>query len=102
LQPDGKIVIGGYASPTGMFQEDFLVARFNSNGQLDSSFGAGGITLTDMSGGDDDGALDVALQPDGKIVAAGYAVLNGDLGMIRLTANGALDTVARPVLRRSR
>ena len=92
LQTDGKIVVGGFASQPGRFDEDIMTARFSSSGQLDASFGNGGIALTDMSSGDDDGANDIAIQSDGKIVAAGYAVLNGDLGMVRYNLNGTLDT----------
>ena len=57
LQSDGKIVIGGYARAASVsFDEDFMLARFTSNGQFDTTFGAGGVTFTDMSGGDDDAA----------------------------------------------
>ncbi len=91
LQTDGRIVIGGYAS-SPMFDEDFLVARFNSNGQFDTTFGTNGITVTDMSGGDDDAALDIALQADGKIITVGYAIMQqGDFAMVRYNTNGSLD-----------
>jgi uncharacterized delta-60 repeat protein len=71
---------------------DFMVARLNSNGQLDTTFGTNGVSLTDMSGGVDDRARDIALQADGKIVAVGYAVFRtGDFAMIRLNTNGTLD-----------
>jgi len=92
LQPDGKIVIGGDASSV-TFDTNFMVARLNSNGQFDTTFGNFGVTLTDMSGGDDDSALDIALQADGKIIAVGYAVMQtGDFAMTRYNADGMLDT----------
>jgi uncharacterized delta-60 repeat protein len=70
IQPGGKIVAVGRASPPGSFEPgDFAVARFNANGSLDSSFAGSGRVRTDFGGNED--ALDVALQPDGKIVVVG-------------------------------
>ena len=71
-QPDGKLVaVGGRrlvsAPPT---DSDFVVARYLKTGELDTAFGGGdGVVLTDIAG--DDTATAVALQPDGKVVAAG-------------------------------
>ena len=71
LQSDGKIVAaGGVKQCGGINCEDFLVARFNADGSVDTSFGAGGQVNTDFFGGFDT-ANAVAIQPDGKIVAAG-------------------------------
>lgn len=65
IQSDGKIVIAG---TTGA---DFAVIRLNgSNGSLDSTFGTGGKKIFDM-GGANDSANAVAIQSDGKILAAG-------------------------------
>ncbi|HZV06503.1 MAG TPA: delta-60 repeat domain-containing protein [Gemmataceae bacterium] len=94
IQPDGKIVAAGYTrTGTG---SDFLVARYNPDGSLDSSFGTGGDTSTDFARGDD-AAEAVALQPNtgGKILVAGYAHekhTNADFALARYTANGTLDT----------
>ncbi len=78
LQPDGKLVaLGG---PGG-----FLLARYNSDGTLDSSFGAGG--RANVSGGL---GMGLALQPDGRIVAAGQGS-TGNFVLVRLNVNGALD-----------
>jgi uncharacterized delta-60 repeat protein len=89
LQPDGKIVVAGYstANETG----DFAVARYTKRGVLDTSFGRGGTVLTDF--GFDDEALALALQPDGKIVVAGYSSdgSGSDLALARYTTSGALD-----------
>src|SRR5262249_4024029 len=66
IQSDGKIVVAGSSQQnTG---EDFALARYNSDGTLDTSFGAGGEVLTAIAGG----ANGVAIQADGKIVAAGF------------------------------
>ena len=67
LQADGKIVVAG-GSVNGLFN-DFAVARFNSNGTLDTSFGTGGKVLTDF--GVSAQAESVAVQQDGKIVVSG-------------------------------
>src|SRR5207247_3910445 len=70
IQPDGKIVVAGGAFPLFTFLGDFKVARYNSNGSLDTSFGSGGIVTTSFPG-DGSYASSLALQPDGKLIAAG-------------------------------
>jgi uncharacterized delta-60 repeat protein len=87
VQPDGKIIAAGDAKLDGGY--DFALARYNSNGTLDAGFGAGGRVITDFAGSDD-GAEGVALQPDGKIVAAGFA-RSFDFGLARYNSNGTLD-----------
>jgi uncharacterized delta-60 repeat protein len=87
LQSDGKIVVVGRGD-TGDY--DFAVARYKTSGDLDPTFGSGGITVTHISGASDD-VYDVVVQPDGKIVVvgtAGYA----DLAIVRYDADGSLDT----------
>jgi uncharacterized delta-60 repeat protein len=71
---------------------DFALARYTSNGTLDATFGAGGTVTTDFAGGGDIGRS-VAVQSDGKIVAAGRAVISGnsDFALARYTSNGTLD-----------
>jgi uncharacterized delta-60 repeat protein len=87
IQPDGKIVVAGVSSG------DFAVGRYNSDGSLDSTFGSGGIVTTDFNGPSDH-AYDVALQPDGKIVVAGWAanVSLTDFGVVRYNTDGSLDS----------
>src|SRR3954453_23200558 len=70
VQPDGKIVVAGGAYPLFTFTGDFKVARYNPDGTLDTSFGNGGIVTTAFPG-DGSFAFAVALQSDGKIIAAG-------------------------------
>src|SRR5262245_39163322 len=60
LQPDGKIVVAGQ-SVIDLFN-DFLLARYNSDGALDNTFGAGGKVFTDF--GFSAEAFSVAVQPD--------------------------------------
>ena len=79
---------------------DFEIARFNSDGSLDQTFGSNGFTLTPFGDkrGDFAGADAMAVQADGKIVVAGTAnvlvnkQLYRELAVARYTPNGALDT----------
>lgn len=90
LQADGKIIVSGYSDKLTDF--DFSLVRYNTDGTLDTSFGSGGKVLTDLFG-DDDFAMAVALQPDGKILAAG-TTNNGadiDFALVRYNADGTLD-----------
>jgi len=91
LQPDGRIVVAGYAH-NGVDQ-DFALARYNTDGTLDNSFSADGKVTTDFGMGHDYGRS-VAFQPDGKILVAGYAN-NGtddDFALARYNTNGTLDS----------
>ncbi len=90
LQTDGKIVVAGSDFNADF---DFAVLRYDTLGGLDGSFATGGIASIPIGPGHDLG-MDVALQPDGKIVAVGWTH-NGsdfDFGLVRLTTSGSLDT----------
>lgn len=88
LQGDGRIVSAGYtrtsATQTSEI-DDFLVTRHNVDGSLDASFGNGGKVVVDFFGASD-GASDLALLPDGRIVVAGSAQTGtrSDLALIRV------------------
>jgi uncharacterized delta-60 repeat protein len=69
IQADGKIVAAGVAAANA---GNFALARYNSDGTLDASFGANGRVMTDFTPRSD-GAAGVAIQADGRIVAAGWA-----------------------------
>jgi len=91
LQTDGKIVVAGYIVTGGSY--DFAVARYNTDGSLDTSFDTDGIVTTAI-GASSDVAYSMALQSNGKIVVAG-AYFNGsdyDFAVVRYNANGSLDT----------
>lgn len=92
IQPDGKIVVAGSAQTTSA-QDVFALARLNTDGTLDSSFGTAGIVTT-TTGTTLDGVEDVALQADGKIVAVGTSTVgaNTDFVIARYNTNGSLDT----------
>lgn len=93
LLSDGKFIIVGDSDGSGYY--DFLIARYNADGTLDTSFGTGGRTKTDLGDGYQDGASTAALQRDGKIVSVGAALPNSfdlDFSLIRYNPNGSLDT----------
>ncbi|NKE73692.1 delta-60 repeat domain-containing protein [Candidatus Manganitrophus noduliformans] len=90
IQTDGKIITGGYALHNN--NSDFSLVRYNENGSLDSTFGVGGKVITVIDIGND-GLYDLTLQPDGKIVAAGFSnVVDSDFALTRYYPNGVLDT----------
>ena len=84
---DGKIVVAGYSS-TG-----WLVARYEADGDLDTTFGTAGTTTLDF-GSSLDTAHALGLQSDGKIVVAGSgnAGITGDFALARLSTTGGLDS----------
>lgn len=91
VQPDGKIIIGGYAFNGNNI--DFALVRLNTNGTLDYSFGTNGKVLTDFIGGDDI-IYSLELQNDGKIIAAGsyaYTDMSYGFALARYNSNGLLD-----------
>ena len=94
-QPDGRLVVAGGAVD-GEAEADMWIGRLNTDGSFDSSFGNAGTYRVDFFGADGRDAVQaLALQIDGSIVAAGYAVdANGarNLVMLRLTAAGARDS----------
>lgn len=94
LTADGHIVVAGEGNDRGM-----AVMRFNANGSLDTTFGQGGRSLIKFSGAsDEDIPAALALQGNGKIIAAGYATnratgaAHQDFFVGRWLANGAVDT----------
>jgi uncharacterized delta-60 repeat protein len=96
MHPDGKIVVAG---STGNGQDlltdntcDFLLARYDANGVLDPTFGSAGIVTTDFDGSAGI-AFSVAIQSNGKIVAAG-GTRDGQwcrFAIVRYHSNGNLD-----------
>ena len=83
LQANGQIVVAGYNNFNLNSGHQIEVGRYNANGSLDSTFGSGGLVTTSI--GADAFAWGVAIQSDGKIVAAGYATVNGksDFALVR-------------------
>lgn len=91
IQPNGKIVLAGYAR-NGSAVNEFAVARFESDGSLDTSFNTTG-TETIAIGSQNDYAYSVAIQGDGRILLAGrsHNGINFDMAVVRLDPNGSLD-----------
>jgi uncharacterized delta-60 repeat protein len=94
IQPDNKIIAGGYSN-TG--DQDFLLMRFLFDGSLDNSFGIQGKVSTKIRSFADD-ILSIAIQPDGKILAAGSSSTGPspqfdpfDIAIVRYNRNGTID-----------
>ena len=95
IQADGKIVAAGGGSIPGGVSVDFALARYNADGSLDPTFGAGGKVVTNLYA--TEYANGVAIQADGKIIAVGATTatsgLNGyEFAVARYNPNGSLDT----------
>jgi uncharacterized delta-60 repeat protein len=88
--PDGTIVSAGTSDARGE-KFNLVVARHDARGQLDATFGEGGVAFTDLGG--TDVAYALAVQPDGRVVVAGVSD-RGDareLVLLRYTNAGELD-----------
>jgi uncharacterized delta-60 repeat protein len=93
VQSDGKILVVGQAAHTSSSNSDFVIARLNPAGSLDTGFNGTGAATVDFAGGNDE-AQAVAIQADGKIVLGGGAVVVGTgffLALARLNADGTRD-----------
>ena len=89
LQPDGKLVVGGFH-----LVDHFMLVRYLPDGTLDPTFGSGGRVTTDF--GTSSGVTALVLQPDGKLVAAGGIVIDSgtpptDFMLARYLPDGSLD-----------
>ena len=92
LQADGKIIVAGQAY-IGNNNFDFALVRYNNDGSLDNNFGTGGKIITPI-GQNDDYALAIAIQPDGKIIVAGSSNDNKYVpafALMRYNSNGSID-----------
>jgi len=95
IQPDGKIVAVGSANDPATYY-NFAAVRYLSNGTIDTTFGVGGKVSTDFGARGFDRAHSAALQADGSIVAAGFAIsangISQNFAVARYTSSGVLDT----------
>lgn len=95
LQSDGRIVLAGTALVNGTWV--MLVARFDANGALDSGFELDGVFTVPM-GVLNASAKDIAIAPDGRIVAVGTCYqpggqpMHSEMAVLRLNTDGSLDT----------
>lgn len=90
LQTDGKIVLGG-ATGNGSDTMHFALARFDSIGNVDQTFGTNGFVVTNFGKLDEWGNATV-IQPDGKIIIAGMSGSPYKYALARYNTNGSLDT----------
>ena len=96
IQPDGKIIAVGYTTYTNSTNKQITVTRLNTDGSLDNSFNANGMTLINFGDSVNAYGRSVALQDDGKIIVGGHVTftdqdpeINGTI--CRLTSSGVLD-----------
>ena len=91
LQPDGKVLLAGFCYNGATY--DFCAARYLANGSLDTTWNGTGKVTTAIGSGDDY-ATSMTLQPDGRVLLAGYCTngTNNDFCAARYLANGTLDT----------
>ena len=94
LQPDGKIVAVGSANDPASYY-DFAAVRYLNNGTIDETFGNSGTVTTDFGDQNFDRARSAVLLPNGKIIAAGFAISQGggvqNFAVARYTKDGVLD-----------
>ena len=94
IQPDGKIVAGGYIDTLIMyafFRYDFAAVRLNTNGTLDNTFGIAGVVRADK--GNTDESYATALLSDGRIILAGFSnyYVNNRFAALCIMPNGSID-----------
>ena len=94
IQPDGKIVVGGYSN-IFTSDDDFALVRYNADGSLDNSFSGDGKLTTDFGSNRDRGNA-LLIQPDGKIVQIGVAgftatIDNSNIAVARFNSDGSMD-----------
>jgi uncharacterized delta-60 repeat protein len=89
IQQDGKIIAAGTTD------NNFAIIRYNINGSLDVSFDSDGIAITDFGSDGYESATDIAIQKDGKILAAGKTRIsntnNYEFALSRYNIDGSLD-----------
>jgi uncharacterized delta-60 repeat protein len=93
LQPDGKVVAAITGAEGLTSAERFIIARFNQDGTLDSTFNGSGFHSVNFGAGVDAAPRAIELQSDGRIVAVGATDLafDQDITVVRLNADGTLD-----------
>lgn len=93
VDASNRVIAGGY-DYGGAGTYPSTVIRYTSAGALDTAFDGTGIVQTDLSTTAGDAFYSVIVQPDGKIVAVGYAYIgagNDALAVVRYLSNGSLD-----------
>ncbi len=86
MQSDGRILVAGSTYNPGLTNgyNNLAVARLNSNGSTDTSYGVNGVAFYDFYGYND-GATSILIQPDGKALTGGQASTpDGQFAVVRL------------------
>jgi uncharacterized delta-60 repeat protein len=100
-QPNGDIIVASTSAPAGIVAEEFALARFTPNGQLDPTFGESGLVTTTFNNPCCETGFmtfsSLLLQPNGQIVVGGSAPPGrrnspGMMVLARYNSNGSLDT----------
>jgi uncharacterized delta-60 repeat protein len=96
LQDDGSFLVAGQVYNSQYTVGDSFLTRFRGDGRPDTAFGANGSAFIFGSGLNNNAARAVAVQPDGKIVIAGYRASNAqgtgkDFQVARFLPSGAID-----------
>lgn len=92
LQADGKIIVAGVGRPDNNMQHsDYMLRRYDTNGQLDPTFGDAGMVLGDLLGQQNTWINRIDIQADGKIVAIGTTSSPFKGFIARFLPNGELD-----------
>ncbi|MFL6276433.1 MAG: hypothetical protein ACJ74G_14680 [Blastocatellia bacterium] len=99
LTADGKLLVAfSLYRRGGSLESDFALVRLNTDGSLDTSFGTNGMTIADVA--TNDHVKELLVQPDGKILLAGYAgtdspatrvILQASVALLRFNADGMID-----------
>ncbi len=91
IQSDGKILVGGSAADDVLFK-DFALVRYMPDGTPDNTFGTNSVVVTDL-GIENGEANSIAIQPDGKIILAGFYGSNGasNFTLVRYFPDGSID-----------
>lgn len=99
LTSDGKLIVAfSLYRPASAVYSDYGLLRLNSNGSLDTGFGTNGLTIVDVA--TNDHVKELLVQPDGKILLAGYAgtdspssrlILQASVALLRFNADGTID-----------
>lgn len=92
LQPDGRLVVAGASEPPGSRRLHATIHRLLPDGALDRGFGRDGA-VPNLFQADWEAVFAAALQPDGKIVLGGVAVVGPgrEAALVRLHADGSID-----------
>ncbi|MBL7818611.1 MAG: T9SS type A sorting domain-containing protein [Saprospiraceae bacterium] len=97
IQPDGKILVAGSIALFNAPSSYAFLVRFNTNGSLDNTFNSIGYVKNILSSNSIDGAYDMVIQSDGKILICGYSVVTETTGynytsfVYRYNTNGTID-----------